>query len=152
MTTKAMIVGAAAHTAIATQLALHGEAFVTGGGEIIDPERVVFASGDRDVIVAPEGRRFEVVDQEGLPDRLSIDRYSKHFTNGGNYVGVKFDGEEAPNVIEFCVSEGWVRRGKEKVVTRREVRDAEREYGKVEVYWRSKPSRQVRRQMARAAR
>lgn len=159
MTTKAMILGAAAHSLmaglgtsskVADALRESGEAFVMDDGELIDPDRI---QSIPDGFMVQKETSTSTVDSDGLPNRLSIDRSSRYYTNCGNYVGVKLDGNDAPNCIEFCVSEGWVRLGNGgATVSRAEVRDAQRQYGKVEVYWRSPPSRQVRRQMARLAR
>jgi len=45
------------------------------------------------------------------PDRLSLDPRSDYFNeellNRG--VGIKFNGQEKTSVIEYCVSEGWIR-------------------------------------------
>ena len=45
------------------------------------------------------------------PDRLSLDPRSPHYdeaplSRGG---GIKFNGNEKTNVIEYSVSEGWIR-------------------------------------------
>ena len=45
------------------------------------------------------------------PDRLSLDLRSPHFdeallTRG---VGIKFNGQEKTSVIEYSISEGWIR-------------------------------------------
>ena len=45
------------------------------------------------------------------PDRLSLDPTSEHYdetllTRG---VGIKFNGQEKTNVIEYSISEGWIR-------------------------------------------
>ena len=151
MTKRALLVGAAsslAASAIAASLRDNGEAFITGEGEMIDPNLVTNTSPTEMLVKSS----IPTTDSDGLPNRLSIDRSSPYYTNCGGYVGVKIDGEEAPNCIEFCVSEGWLRLGTTAQVTRAEVRDAPRKYGKVEVYWRAPPSRQVRRQIARMAR
>lgn len=48
-----------------------------------------------------------------MPDRLAIDPkspfYNKALLDRG--VGVRFKGAEKQNVVEYCVSEGWVRLG-----------------------------------------
>jgi hypothetical protein len=45
------------------------------------------------------------------PDRLSLDPRSEYFDepllNRG--VGIRFNDQEKTNVIEYCVSEGWIR-------------------------------------------
>ena len=45
------------------------------------------------------------------PDRLSLDPRSPHFDEAllSRGVGIKFNGQEKTNVIEYCVSEGWIR-------------------------------------------
>jgi len=45
------------------------------------------------------------------PDRLSLDPRSPHFdeTLLARGVGIKFNGQEKTNVIEYSISEGWIR-------------------------------------------
>jgi len=45
------------------------------------------------------------------PDRLSLDPRSDYFheTLLSRGVGIKFNGQEKTNVIEYSVSEGWIR-------------------------------------------
>ena len=45
------------------------------------------------------------------PDRLSLDPRSDYFDEGllSRGVGIKFNGQEKTNVIEYCISEGWIR-------------------------------------------
>jgi hypothetical protein len=45
------------------------------------------------------------------PDRLSLDPRSDYFDEAllGRGVGIKFNGQEKTNVIEYCISEGWIR-------------------------------------------
>jgi hypothetical protein len=45
------------------------------------------------------------------PDRLSLDPRSEHYDEAllGRGVGIRFNGQEKTNVIEYCVSEGWIR-------------------------------------------
>ena len=45
------------------------------------------------------------------PDRLSLDPHSKYFETEHleRGIGIKFNGEERHNVIEYCISEGWIR-------------------------------------------
>lgn len=165
---KLLIAGAATTTMLAMDLATRGEAAVmvsrqqgktmasgkttdlirSEGYEPVDLDRVTKQKDGSFIVSVPP-----VVNHEGLPNRLSIDRSSPYYTNCGAYVGVKFNGEDEQRTIEFSVSGGWIRRGKNGVkVTMQEMRDAPKEYGKVEVFWRSPPSRQVRRQIARMAR
>ncbi len=48
---------------------------------------------------------------ETPPDRLSLDPRSDHYdeTLLSRGVGIKFNGQEKTNVIEYSVLEGWVR-------------------------------------------
>jgi hypothetical protein len=45
------------------------------------------------------------------PDRLSLDPRSQHYdeTLLSRGVGIRFNGQEKTNVIEYSVSEGWIR-------------------------------------------
>ena len=45
------------------------------------------------------------------PDRLSLDPRSPHFDEAllSRGVGIKFNGKEKTNVIEYSMSEGWIR-------------------------------------------
>ena len=45
------------------------------------------------------------------PDRLSLDPRSEHYDEAllSRGVGIKFNGQEKTNVIEYSVSEGWIR-------------------------------------------
>ena len=45
------------------------------------------------------------------PDRLSLDPRSQYFDEAllSRGVGIKFNGNEKTNVIEYSVSEGWIR-------------------------------------------
>ncbi|RED30536.1 uncharacterized protein DUF3297 [Rhodopseudomonas thermotolerans] len=46
-----------------------------------------------------------------LPDRLSIEPSSPYYDAAllELDVGVRFKGQDKTNVIEYCVSEGWIR-------------------------------------------
>jgi hypothetical protein len=48
---------------------------------------------------------------ETPPDRLSLDPRSPHYDEEllGRGVGIKFNGQEKTNVIEYSISEGWIR-------------------------------------------
>lgn len=51
-------------------------------------------------------------DESGqLPDRLSLDPRSPHFDEAllERGVGIRFNGQERTGVIEYCISEGWIR-------------------------------------------
>ena len=45
------------------------------------------------------------------PDRLSLDPRSDYFDEAllERGVGIKFNGQEKTNVIEYSISEGWIR-------------------------------------------
>jgi len=45
------------------------------------------------------------------PDRLSTLETSPHYNEAvlARDVGIKFNGKEKTNVVEYCVSEGWIR-------------------------------------------
>jgi hypothetical protein len=45
------------------------------------------------------------------PDRLSLDPRSPYFDEAllGRGVGIKFNGQEKTSVIEYSISEGWIR-------------------------------------------
>jgi hypothetical protein len=45
------------------------------------------------------------------PDRLSLDPRSDYYDEEllSRGVGIKFNGEEKTNVIEYSISEGWIR-------------------------------------------
>jgi hypothetical protein len=45
------------------------------------------------------------------PDRLSLDPRSEFFDEAllSRGVGIKFNGQEKTNVIEYSISEGWIR-------------------------------------------
>ena len=46
-----------------------------------------------------------------MPDRLSLDPRSPFFDEAllSRGVGIKFNGQEKTNVLEYCISEGWIR-------------------------------------------
>ena len=45
------------------------------------------------------------------PDRLSLDPRSEHYDEAllSRGVGIKFTGQEKTSVIEYSISEGWIR-------------------------------------------
>lgn len=93
--------------------------------------------------------------EEGRPDRVSIERSSRFYTNCGAYLAVLIDGEPATHCVEYCVSGGWVRLGTADPsgrVSASAAARAEKKFGVVDVAWKFKPSRQVRRQMERIGR
>lgn len=48
---------------------------------------------------------------DAFPDRLSLDPRSEHYDEAllSRGVGIKFNGQEKTNVIEYSISEGWIR-------------------------------------------
>jgi Protein of unknown function (DUF3297) len=50
-------------------------------------------------------------EKPALPDRLSVDPRSPHYNEHvlRHAVGIRFAGVEKTNVVEYCVSENWVR-------------------------------------------
>jgi Protein of unknown function (DUF3297) len=46
-----------------------------------------------------------------LPDRLSIDPGSPFYNEDilQNEIGIRFNGKEKTNVVEYCLSEGWIK-------------------------------------------
>ena len=53
----------------------------------------------------------DVAKNDTPPDRLSLDPRSPHFDEAllERGVGIKFNGKEKTNVIEYSISEGWIR-------------------------------------------
>ena len=53
----------------------------------------------------------EATESPELPDRLSLDPRSPFYdeTVLSRGVGIKFNGKEKTSVIEYCMSEGWIR-------------------------------------------
>ena len=45
------------------------------------------------------------------PDRLSLDPGSDYFDEAllSRGVGIRFNGQEKTSVVEYCISEGWIR-------------------------------------------
>ena len=50
-------------------------------------------------------------EKKALPDRLSLNPRSEHFDDEvlSQGVGIRFNGVEKTNVVEYSVSEGWIR-------------------------------------------
>ena len=46
-----------------------------------------------------------------LPDHLSIDPHSPHYnaTVFAHDVGIRLGGKEREDVVEYCISEGWIK-------------------------------------------
>lgn len=56
-----------------------------------------------------------------MPDRLSLDPRSDFYDAATleRGVGIRFNGEEKTNVVEYCVSEGWIKVAAGKAVDRK---------------------------------
>lgn len=118
-----------------------------------------------DDLIVKEGD--ERIDAELLPPRISIENQSKFFClAAAGVVGVRLDGREVDECVEYCVGEGedfsgkplngWVRVGNRMTSGKLQRSAVKGEqfatttlYGKVEPFFKVKPSRQVRRQIAR---
>ncbi len=76
--------------------------------------------------------------EDTLPDRLSSDPRSPFVNEAliARGVGVRFKGVEKTNVVEYCVSEGWVRLSVGNTVDRKGQPLAMKLQGPVEVYFR----------------
>ena len=75
------------------------------------------------------------------PDRLSLDPRSPHFDEPllSRGVGIRFNGQEKTNVLEYCVSEGWIRIAAGKSRDRYGQPMTIRLNGKVEPYFEDAP-------------
>jgi Protein of unknown function (DUF3297) len=73
---------------------------------------------------------------EELPDRLATDPKSPHHNADllARGVGIRFNGAEKTNVVEYCVSEGWIRVSAGKSLDRNGNPMAIKLKGKVEPY------------------
>lgn len=84
-----------------------------------------------------------------------MERSSDYFYDACEFIGVRVNGEEQAQTVEFCVSGRWARiaiLNPDKTLKRdvnRTIRTTKVEGVDIEVYWRLKPSRQVRRALAR---
>jgi len=76
-----------------------------------------------------------------LPDRLSLDPRSEYYdeallTRG---VGIKFNGQEKTSVIEYSISEGWIRVAAGRSLDRYGQPMTIKLKGKVEPYFQKSP-------------
>lgn len=154
--TAAIIAGTTAHAAIARDLALGGTAFVDGEGNRVDPESVVIrpaTHGKSEVVSAIADALIDQKSSFDFPDRLSMDRRSPYFSAATSHIGIRLDGVEMTQAVEYCITGRWVRiadaRPGEKL-SQDQVTGAKRRYGTVEVFWRREPNRQIRRQLQRS--
>ena len=74
-----------------------------------------------------------------MPDRLATDPKSPHHDAAllERGIGIRFNGSEKTNVIEYCVSEGWIRVAVGNTVDRRGNPLAVKLKGKVEPYFQT---------------
>lgn len=111
-----------------------------------------------DELIVTEGAKR--IDAEFLPSRLCIEPGSRYFSGAASVIGVRLDGKEVVECIEYAVLDdeqnGWVRVGQRRngklvrVHLQTNIAYASTQlYGKVEPYFRQPASRQVRRQLAR---
>ena len=82
----------------------------------------------------PHGARMD----QTPPDRLSNDPRSAHYDEAmlARGIGIRFNGEERPNVEEYCVSEGWIRVAVGRALDRRGNPMTMKVNGRVEPYFR----------------
>jgi len=73
-----------------------------------------------------------------LPDRLATDPKSPHHNAAllERGIGIRFNGAEKTNVVEYCVSEGWIRVAAGTTVDRKGNPMTIKLKGKVEPYLR----------------
>ena len=81
------------------------------------------------------------------PDRLSLDPRSEYFDEAllSRGVGIKFNGQEKTNVIEYSISEGWIRVAAGRSRDRFGQPMTIKLKGKVEPYFESPPQDEGRR-------
>ena len=75
------------------------------------------------------------------PDRLSLDPRSDYFDEAllGRGVGIRFNGQEKTNVIEYSISEGWIRVAAGRSLDRYGQPMTIKLKGKVEPYYEKAP-------------
>lgn len=90
---------------------------------------------------APEPAPAPPTGSDGIPDRVCLEDGSPHYFAKWRQLGVRYNGGECNSVVEFCISEGWMRsqvfhggrpkmeRGKFVTIKR---------HGTIEPYWRSR--------------
>ena len=86
-----------------------------------------------------------MANNDSPPDRLSLDPRSEHFNEEllSRGVGIKFNGQEKTNVIEYSISEGWIRVAAGKSRDRYGQPMTIKLNGKVEPYYENPPSGQA---------
>ena len=73
-----------------------------------------------------------------LPDHLSIDPRSPHHVAAvfEHEVGIRFNGKDRGDVVEYCISEGWIRVPAGRAVDRKGQPLLIKLKGRVEAYYR----------------
>jgi hypothetical protein len=93
-----------------------------------------------------------------FPDRISIEPSSKYFSSSAHYIGIrvklKQSEVEVKDCIEYCSSGRWLIMGKRdsmgRLIRVKGLYHSQTFYdADFEVYWRHKPSRQIRRALKR---
>ena len=82
---------------------------------------------------------------DDLPDRLSLDPRSPYYKEEvlERGVGIRFNGQEKTNVIEYSISEGWIRVAAGRSLDRRGQPMTIRLNGTVEPYFENPPADDV---------
>ena len=77
-------------------------------------------------------------ERPALPDQLSIDARSPHHVAAvfEHDVGIRFNGTDRLDVVEYCVSEGWVKVPAGKTLDRRGKPLLIKLKGRVEAFYR----------------
>ncbi len=80
----------------------------------------------------------ETIAPPALPDRLSIDAHSPYHVAAvfEREVGIRFNDKDRFDVVEYCISEGWIKVPAGKTVDRKGNPLAIKLKGRVEVFYR----------------
>jgi hypothetical protein len=80
----------------------------------------------------------ETIAPPPLPDRLSIDAHSPYHVAAvfEHEVGIRFNDKDRFDVVEYCISEGWIKVPAGKTVDRKGNPLAIKLKGKVEAFYR----------------
>lgn len=99
-------------------------------------------SGRPGEIIVVNDKSYIFIDDEwhAPPDRVSIEQSSPHFHKYYRKLGIMFEGKVTFDVVEYCVSEGWIRKqmrdGRNRLIYERGKSRTIALRGKVEPYWR----------------
>jgi len=91
-----------------------------------------------------KGARMAEQGSDTPPDRLSLDPRSEHYDEAllSRGVGIRFNGQEKTSVIEYSVSEGWIRVAAGRSRDRYGQPMTIKLNGKVEPYFENRPEGQ----------